>query len=395
MKVGILTHHWLPNFGANLQALATVETLRRLGHDPVIVDYRIRAIQERYEARTQADQVEAHERFVLDNLPITKTCYNLDGVSSAVEQLKLDCMLSGSDAVLRLDSKTKRDDLCFPNPFWLTWAKDLGICRTGFLAASSMGSNYLREDKQTRLGIATALRQLNYCGVRDAWTKAMLKCCSPLSSKIHFCPDPVSNFATAVPAALTPRINLPDKPYILVGLYSGMMSDEWQERLTELANRAGLLTIGLPQPDSPVDGHFNMNLELPMDPLTWYAWIVSSSGYVGVRFHPVMIAISKAIPVVPLDDYDNEAIMSQAPFKSARRFRRLLGNFPRRASKTYDLCRRVGLERYSISRNRFGEITPLSVLESIQRQRNHPVDTSKIAALSLQFRTAVAKIVGP
>lgn len=31
MKIGVVTHHWVPNFGANLQAYATVQALRGVG----------------------------------------------------------------------------------------------------------------------------------------------------------------------------------------------------------------------------------------------------------------------------------------------------------------------------------------------------------------------------
>lgn len=38
MRIGVLTFHSSRNFGANLQTLATQEMLRKLGHEPVIVN---------------------------------------------------------------------------------------------------------------------------------------------------------------------------------------------------------------------------------------------------------------------------------------------------------------------------------------------------------------------
>ena len=40
MKIAILTHHWVMNFGANLQALATYNFLKLLGHEVIFLNYR-------------------------------------------------------------------------------------------------------------------------------------------------------------------------------------------------------------------------------------------------------------------------------------------------------------------------------------------------------------------
>ncbi len=39
MRVGIVTCHWVANYGAILQAMGLVKALKSLGHEPVIVDY--------------------------------------------------------------------------------------------------------------------------------------------------------------------------------------------------------------------------------------------------------------------------------------------------------------------------------------------------------------------
>lgn len=40
MKIGILTFHAVPNFGAALQAFALQSFLQSEGHEPFIIDYR-------------------------------------------------------------------------------------------------------------------------------------------------------------------------------------------------------------------------------------------------------------------------------------------------------------------------------------------------------------------
>lgn len=39
MKIGILTYHRVPNYGALLQAVATRVVLQEMGHDVYYVDY--------------------------------------------------------------------------------------------------------------------------------------------------------------------------------------------------------------------------------------------------------------------------------------------------------------------------------------------------------------------
>lgn len=51
MKVGIVTFHRADSYGANLQLYALYITLRKLGCDPEIVDYRCKAIENVYKAR--------------------------------------------------------------------------------------------------------------------------------------------------------------------------------------------------------------------------------------------------------------------------------------------------------------------------------------------------------
>ena len=72
MKIGILTYHRPCNFGANLQAYASSQYLKSLGHDVKVIDF-IREIDRTYYA-TKIPQIqhEAHQTFVEQNLPLTK-----------------------------------------------------------------------------------------------------------------------------------------------------------------------------------------------------------------------------------------------------------------------------------------------------------------------------------
>ena len=115
MKVGIITHHWLGNFGANLQALSTVRVLRSLGHDPIIINYRIPVIAEKYAEQVSSEQLAVHEQFCRDFLPESEVCSDQKTVAEVAAGLNLDAVVSGSDAVLRLTKGSDREDLSFPH----------------------------------------------------------------------------------------------------------------------------------------------------------------------------------------------------------------------------------------------------------------------------------------
>lgn len=49
MKIGILTYHCVPNFGAQLQALSTVCYLKRAGYEPILLNWYPKDLQVMYE----------------------------------------------------------------------------------------------------------------------------------------------------------------------------------------------------------------------------------------------------------------------------------------------------------------------------------------------------------
>ena len=70
-KAYVLTHHWVPNFGANLQALGTRRLLEARGYDVKFVDFRPRALVEKYNRSIPEAQRKAHADFVDEYLPQT------------------------------------------------------------------------------------------------------------------------------------------------------------------------------------------------------------------------------------------------------------------------------------------------------------------------------------
>ena len=364
MKIGILTHHWLYNFGANLQALATQNCLRSMGHDPIIINYRPPKLVERYDKIVSAEQQAAHASFRDKHLIESEVCNNLDDVIRAAEAGGVEGMISGSDAVLRINTTVDREDLNFPNPFWLNWAVDRGM-RTGFLAASSMGSNYLSLPGRTRGEVGILLNKIDVIGVRDNWTRWMLSICNR-KAEINFCPDPVSVFNDVVPADLYPQQSNED--YVLLSLYQTTVSNSWINEFVKIANENGLKVFSLPHPELQLDGPFDQVLQLPMSPLQWYSWLKHSKGYVGVRFHPIMISLMNQVPFVALDQYEvglkfNNRWISRLASLVARPWRR-------HTSKTFDVTRRAGKTVSCLNRKMYGKRSASDVFRLLQQQMN-------------------------
>ena len=378
MKIGILTHHWLYNFGANLQALSTQRCLQSMGHDPLIINYRPPELVERYDSLVSNPQIESHCRFRDEHLIESEVCSNLSEVIGAATSAGIELVLSGSDAVLRINAATGREDLNFPNPFWLNWAVARGM-RTGFLAASSMGSNYFNMPMKTRREIGELLDEIDFIGVRDSWTKFMLSICNR-KANAEFCPDPVSVFNESVsPQLISPPC---DEEYVLVSLYKNTMDQAWIKSFVQLANKNGLKVFSLPHPELEIEGPFNQILRLPMSPLQWYAWLKHAKGYVGVRFHPIMISLANNVPFAALDQYESglrfqNRVLSKVASVAALPWRR-------QTSKTYDVTKRANKSEFCLNPRMYRRRSPGDIFDMLEKQRQQ---TSGVGFPDLASRT--------
>ena len=116
MKVGILTFHRTTNYGAALQAYALQETLRSLGMDASIIDYRNRDIYSYYDYRIFSDcrhiktiigkilrysynkKVSRHfERFRDTRMNLSPNCDTFEKLKQ--EETRYDAIICGSDQI--------------------------------------------------------------------------------------------------------------------------------------------------------------------------------------------------------------------------------------------------------------------------------------------------------
>jgi len=342
MKIGIITHHWVPNFGANLQALATVSILNKLGHEPVIINYRPKLLVEKYKQSISSSQYNIHEEYLNEFLPQTEVCSNAKEVKEINEKHNFDYLISGSDAVFRLDYELNREDTTFPNPFWLTFADNHQ--KRMFFSVSSMGSDYSVLSKKIKREITQILKSSKVF-VRDLWTSSELK---KLDStlKINQSVDPVFLLHKyfAIPNKFKTKIS--DEKYILINLYGNLLSDKWIKSFVETANSNGYKVYLFPNPENNEAGKEFVNdvIDIPIHPLKWYSILKNSSGYIGVRFHPIVTAISNHVPFLAIDTYQRSI-------------------FNRKSSKTYDICKKVDATKYCIGPIRRRLLTPKRALK--------------------------------
>ncbi len=357
MKIGILTLHWSGNFGANLQAYATSSYLSGLGHEVFFINFRATAAEEYYTRMVPTVQLNAHKRFVEKHLCQTPLARNLDDVYGIIKESAPDCLITGSDAVFRLRRNAPRIDQVFPNPFWLPFLRNTedGRPMKVALSPSAMGCRFDVLPQSVRDGINQSISDMDYVSVRDEWTAKQLKK-TGVQRLIPILPDPV--FLLRNEIARRKRA-LPNRdPYILIST-ERTMPGGWTAAFTKLANKKGLEVISLPQgrPDTAV----NRSIELPLDPLEWMDWIASASGYVGTRFHPIVVSL-----------------ISNVPFFSIDRYHRVFWEASK--SKTVNLLRNYNLHDNACSQLGQRFLSPRRVLNRLDTQKKMSGEINDISA---------------
>ena len=109
MKIALLTHHWVHNFGANLQALGTFRFLESQGHEVIILNYRPKRKLEA--ARNiRENQREAHEEFCRTFFRQSPVLCNTDDLKAYIGRSKFDVIIAGSDSLIRLKKSIKTEE---------------------------------------------------------------------------------------------------------------------------------------------------------------------------------------------------------------------------------------------------------------------------------------------
>ena len=98
MRIGVLTYHCVPNFGAQLQAMSTIGFLKRVGHTPVLLHWYPKDLEDVYRRRVSKEQIVCQMQFAEDNFPLSSLCRNEKQLIKEIEKQQLDMIITGSDA---------------------------------------------------------------------------------------------------------------------------------------------------------------------------------------------------------------------------------------------------------------------------------------------------------
>ncbi len=361
MKIGILTYHCVPNFGAQLQTISTIGFLKRTGHEPIVLHWYPQDLEDMYNKRIPAEQVAEHFKFAKLNMPLSCLCRSESDLVSEIERLNIDAIFAGSDALFKYIPKSKR---VFFSKRKLRFVKirpltvdniDGNAFFGGFLSRipkkikavafsiSSQNCDYLSMDESERTLMKAGLENYSQISVRDEWTMQMVKTIVGREN-VDVSPDPVfafnQNCYLNLPSKedLVEKYSLPDN-YVLLSFWTKRLPETYVKSMARELQANGLVPVAFPMPEKLKDYGLEHRIDLPLSPSDWYALIKYSRGYVGERMHPIVVSLHNSVPFFCFDEYGT--------FKKT--FWGLRKKYIPSSSKTCHILNRAGLEEYMYS----------------------------------------------
>ena len=380
-KIGILTHHFASNFGANLQTLSTVGYLRNHGHTPIVINWRDSSMEKDFSSSVSSAQNEAHLHFFEKYLPSTEECRTDKEIADVVNKYRIEGIIIGSDAVVQHHPYISRiafptrsiisirkftKDRIYPNFFWGSFEDYLeNEIPIAFMSVSCQNSPYSWFTRKTVRSMRDACNRFNFITVRDSWTKRMFCHIDKKYENIDITPDPVfafnQNVGELVPSAdsIKSKFDLADK-YILLSFFGNSdVNILWVKALTEEIRSRGFQPVMLPFPSGGCHIEGVKAIELPLSPLDWYSLIKYSAGYIGRNMHPIVVSLHNSVPFFCLDQY------------GTRTFNVFVNQ---RSSKIYDILERAEMLDNRITLAGIHKSLPdikkiMNLIESFDRER--------------------------
>lgn len=325
MNVGVITYHLVPNFGAQLQALSTVGYLKRKGITPFILNWYPQDLQEMYANRVSVEQINLHNLFAEKYLPMTCYCSNEDELIETIRKHEIDALVLGSDALFKympfklrrkfdwykmkvVEKDISSDQTYEHNPFWGSFYpmldRNIPIC---ICSVSSQNSPYSKVGAGEYEKLSGLISNFSYVSVRDKWTCEMIRYFCP-NKDVYESPDPVFSFNQNcfidLPSKreILNKFGLPDK-YVLLSFRLNKVKNKFVKDLAQELFLEGLTPVAFPMPEGLLDWGLRDKVKLPLDVLDWYCLIKYSSGYIGERMHPIVVAMHNSVPFYAYDEY--------------------------------------------------------------------------------------------
>lgn len=347
MNIGILTFYKVANFGANIQGVSTYYYLKKIGYNPIFLNYvSVKTENSLEESYKKSVQTKAHIDFVnsyIENQ--TENLYNSDDVVAAIDKYHIDAIIIGSDAVVQhhpLLSRIHRGrrkpfyishpapERMFPNPFWGCGFDDK--IPTVMMSVSSQNSKYSQFSKSLKSRMCNTLNNMKYISVRDTWTLNMMKAIG-VNHDVKVTPDPVFAFnynaGHLVPSEddIRKRFSLP-KDYVLVSLHSQSLTLKTLDELNSMFKAVGKTCVAFPMPGGVrYQHHFDYEIKVPLSSIDWYALIKYASGYVGSNMHPIIVSLHNAVPCFSIDHWGTKDFFNRTVRDGSSKVEHIMGEF--------------------------------------------------------------------
>lgn len=347
MNIGILTFYKVANFGANIQGVSTYYYLKKIGYNPIFLNYvSVKTENSLEESYKKSVQTKAHIDFVnsyIENQ--TENLYNSDDVVAAIDKYHIDAIIIGSDAVVQhhpLLSRIHRGrrkpfyishpapERMFPNPFWGCGFDDK--IPTVMMSVSSQNSKYSQFSKALKSRMFKTLNNMKYISVRDTWTLNMMKAIG-VNHDVKVTPDPVFAFnynaGHLVPSEddIRKRFSLP-KDYVLVSLHSQSLTLKTLDELNSMFKAVGKTCVAFPMPGGVrYQHHFDYEIKVPLSSIDWYALIKYASGYVGSNMHPIIVSLHNAVPCFSIDHWGTKDFFNRTVRDGSSKVEHIMGVF--------------------------------------------------------------------
>jgi polysaccharide pyruvyl transferase WcaK-like protein len=350
MRIGILTYHCVPNFGAQLQAMSTVGYLKKMGHTPVLLHWYPIDLENLYARMVPKNQRACHMQFAQDNFQLSLLCRNEKQLIREIEKQQLDMIITGSDALFRYVpiSNRKREfskrklryvnnylsceDLD-GNPFFCGYygylSKQIPVVAFS-VSSQSCPYTLMNYEEQEKMG--RYIQNFKKITVRDQWTKQMIENIAGLNN-IQVTPDPVFSFNQNVyiqiPSKedICSKYNIPEN-YALISLAPKVLKTDYLCSLRDCLLEHEIRPVFLPEPEGKILKEVNLQIQLPLSPIDWYALIKHSKAYIGTRMHPIIVSLHNSIPFF---SFDGNGFVDQT------------GEFVYQSSKVYAILNMAGL----------------------------------------------------
>lgn len=284
MRVGIITVHSVPNYGAVLQAYALAGYLRSLHLDACTIDYRQPQLEEMYRFRWRLPppvnhwlRLRRNSEFVDSYLPLgPHRCRSVAEFLPEISQY--DAFITGSDQVWFTGP------VQFFDPMYFLEFPAPGKRKISYAASAGGTADFLEFKPRVR----AALAEFDHIGVRDAHTAALVEPLSPRSPVQVVDPVFLCDFSDLMDHR--PPIQ---EPYLLV---FGDFSKGLAPVVQSVVDATGIKTvISLQYPCSAA----TRRIASP-SPTTWLSYFRHAAFVVTSYFHGTAIAVKFERPFLAI-----------------------------------------------------------------------------------------------